>query len=142
MEDSVKVPKISAKEVLEKQFKKSEVQGYDPDDVDNFLDIIVDTLHSYEKNFERYKTGIDGFNTIREKADQQETTIKKLNAEINDLYKNGYSNQAMMRRIQVVEENARKNENILNTRFAELDKKLSEMKQAIITLSNSLNYKR
>lgn len=122
-QDSSKAVKISSNGVVEKEFIKTDSNGYDPEDVDTFLDIVVDTLQYYESNFQRYQAAIMNFDSIGEKVKKQELLINKLRSELSELYNNGYNNQAMMRRIQNIENS--QNFSDLNNRLANIEQMIN-----------------
>lgn len=122
-QDSSKAVKISSNGVVEKEFIKTDSNSYDPEDVDTFLDIVVDTLQYYESNFQRYQAAIMNFDSIGEKVKKQELLINKLRSELSELYNNGYNNQAMMRRIQNIENS--QNFSDLNNRLANIEQMIN-----------------
>lgn len=122
-QDSSKAVKISSNDVVEKEFIKTDSNGYDPEDVDKFLDIVVDALQYYESNFQRYQAAIMNFDSIGEKVKKQELLINKLRSELSELYNNGYNNQAMMRRIQNIENS--QNFSDLNNRLANIEQMIN-----------------
>ena len=120
--DNEKITRVTAEEVLNKTLKETFSNGYDPDDVDEFLDKIAKTLLHYEKTFERYLTGINNFASINEKTSHQDAIIKKLQMEIQDLYNNGYGHQAMMHRVQRLEKNLQDRNDFLKEKWEEISK--------------------
>ncbi|WP_033159744.1 DivIVA domain-containing protein [Mycoplasmoides alvi] len=120
--DNEKALRVTVDEILNKRFKETSSSGYDPDDVDEFLDKIAKTLNHYEKSFERYLTGINNFESISEKTSRQDAIIKKLQMEIQDLYNNGYGHQAMMRRVQQLEKNFQDRNAFIKEKWEEMSK--------------------
>ncbi len=119
-----KIAKLTAADVYNKKFRQTNSNGYDADEVDEYLDLIVKKLYQYEKNLNRYLTSINNFASISEKTNQQDALIKKLQKELDDLYNNGYGNQAMMRRIQNIEQS-------VYERNAASEERLGRIEQAI-----------
>ncbi|WP_052663389.1 DivIVA domain-containing protein [[Mycoplasma] testudinis] len=124
--ENSKMVKVSAKAVTEKEFLRTEAAGYDPDDVDHFLDLVVDTLKFYEFNFQRYQASKANFESLISKSKMQESVIDKLRKELNDMYSNGYSNQAMMRRVQNLEATKNNMADVEN-RLANIERLLSRL---------------
>ncbi|WP_036448616.1 DivIVA domain-containing protein [Mycoplasmoides pirum] len=122
-----KVVKITSEDVYNKKFSQTNSNGYDPDEVDEFLDLIVKKLYQYEKNLNRYLTSINNFASISEKTSQQDALIKKLQKELDDLYNNGYGNQAMMRRMQNIEQNVRERNTVFNEKLERIEHMLSKV---------------
>lgn len=132
MNDNENNSKITSEQVINKQFNVSNSSGYDPEDVDSFLDSVVNTLKFYEDNFARYQTTLNNFASVRERADSQDILIKKLEQEIKELYENGYNNKAMMLRVQNLEKDIQDRNNIINERWNKIEK-------VLIAIANKLN---
>lgn len=121
-----KVSNVSARLVTEKRFQKTDAGGYDPDDVDSFLDLVIETLSFYETNFQRYQSAKATFESMMTKVKAQAATIQKLQTELSEMYNNGYSNQLMIRRIQTLE-SSKNNNHEIESRLSNIENLLSKL---------------
>lgn len=138
MEDP-KDKKITAEEVYNKAFATAQRAGYEPTDVDNFLDRVVKTLSSYEESFRRHREIEKTFNDIVKKTELQDLTIKKLQSELKTMYDNGYANQAMMRRIQSLEEKISGNTPETEQRLQRIESVLQEILIGLTSLVQKIS---
>ncbi len=51
--------KLTADAIYEKQFKSKRFGGLDPEDVDNFLNVIIEDYEYFEKNFEELNKQVE-----------------------------------------------------------------------------------
>lgn len=58
---------LTQKEILEKDFK-SKMRGYDPTEVDEFLDVVIKDYDAFQKEIEQLKTEND---RLLDKVDEQ-----------------------------------------------------------------------
>lgn len=104
--------KRSSSEILNKKFE-TKINGYDPTEVDEFLDEILSDYLYYEKEFSENKNNFNFKNNI---INDKEEEIKVLNAknksllsQIQNQNNNNHNNQDLIMRIAKLEaENIKK----------------------------------
>lgn len=98
--------KLKSIDILEKSFQV-EYKGYDAQEVDAFLDIIVEDYNCFEKNTSKYKNEIDSLNI---KVNELETKIEALRAQLDltrqekeELAEKGLRNADLVKRLSSLE---------------------------------------
>lgn len=87
-------------EILERKFSKNMSAGYDPLEVDIFLDSIRNFLIKLDKKERSLERIINQKNVeiseLKEVINQKENIIKSLNADIESLKQDGYQSQKLL----------------------------------------------
>lgn len=100
MQDNLK---IIFDEILEKKFAKNMAAGYDPLEVDLFLDNIrsfLVQLNNYQNNLLNIiKQKENKIETLKEQIDQKNNLIKLLNNEIETYKRDGYQSQRLINEV-------------------------------------------
>lgn len=87
-------------EILERKFSKNMSAGYDPLEVDIFLDNVRSFLINLDKNERMLESFITKKNVeikeLKEIIGQKDDIIRSLNADIESLRKDGYQSQKLL----------------------------------------------
>lgn len=76
---STNLVQLSEKEILEKEFKTA-MRGYNQEEVDEFLDLIIKDYEVLQKEIERLKQENDRF---KRNSDQTRTRVTNPNQQVN-----------------------------------------------------------